>query len=144
MLGASAARTAVSAPVLLPVAGSVFALALAECSRVPVDDPATHLELTMVHEVMVLDSSGPDLAMILYASALKMALFASIILGVLLPSARAHASVGVIELLGSFIALGIAVGVVESVMARLRLPKVPLYIAGASAMGLFGLILLLR
>jgi formate hydrogenlyase subunit 4 len=144
MLGASAARTAVSAPVLLPVAGSVFALALAECSRVPVDDPATHLELTMVHEVMVLDSSGPDLAMILYASALKMALFASIILGVLLPSVRSHAGTGVLQLLASFVALGIAVGVIESVMARLRLPKVPLYIAGASAMGLFGLILLLR
>ena len=48
---------------------------LAETCRVPVDDPLTHLELTMIHEVMVLDHSGPDLALILYASALKMALF---------------------------------------------------------------------
>jgi formate hydrogenlyase subunit 4 len=144
MLGASGARTAVSAPVLLPIAGSVFALALAECSRVPVDDPVTHLELTMVHEVMVLDSSGPDLAMILYASAVKMALFAAIVLDILLPAARPSGGIGVVELLGSLVALGIAIGIVESVMARLRLPKVPLYIAGASAMGLFGLILLLR
>lgn len=144
MLGESAARDAVSAPVLLPIAGSMFALALAECSRVPVDDPATHLELTMVHEVMVLDSSGPDLAMILYASALKMAVFAAVILEILLPAARPRGVIGVAELVGSLVALGIAVGIVESVMARLRLPKVPLYIAGASAMGLFGLILLLR
>lgn len=143
MLG-SAARPVDATTVSVMVAASVFTLALAECSRVPVDDPATHLELTMVHEVMVLDHSGPDLAMILYANALKLAVFAGIIVNVLVPQPRAHGWIGVAALFGSLIGMGIAVGIVESVMARLRLPKVPLYIAASSALALFGLILLLR
>ncbi|HEV8612846.1 MAG TPA: NADH-quinone oxidoreductase subunit H, partial [Gemmatimonadales bacterium] len=61
---------------LVMVAAGLFALLLAECARVPVDDPATHLELTMIHEVMVLDHSGPDLALLLYAGAVKLAVFA--------------------------------------------------------------------
>lgn len=145
MLG-QAGRTpgAGGGPAAVFVGMSLFALALAECSRVPVDDPATHLELTMVHEVMVLDSSGPDLAVILYAGALKLALLAGIILNALVPAGRPGGVVGVGALFVSFIAMGIAIGVVESVTARLRLPKVPLYIASASALGLFGLILVLR
>jgi formate hydrogenlyase subunit 4 len=140
MLGAPGAATG-AASVL--IATSVFVLALAECSRVPVDDPATHLELTMVHEVMVLEHSGPDLAMILYASALKLALFAAIVLDVLLPGARTGAA-GVLVLLGGLIAMGVAVGAVEATMARLRLPRVPLYLAGGAALALFGIVLLLR
>jgi formate hydrogenlyase subunit 4 len=143
MLGA-APRPTDATTVSVMVAASVFMLALAECSRVPVDDPATHLELTMVHEVMVLDHSGPDLAMILYANALKLALFAGIIVNVVLPQPRAGGWLGIAVLLGSVVAVGIAVGIVESVMARLRLPKVPLYIAASSALALFGLVLLLR
>ena len=131
-------------PSLVMVAVSLFALALAECARVPVDDPATHLELTMVHEVMVLDHSGPDLALILYASALKLSLFAAIIINVLVPAPRPGGAVGAAVLLGGLVAMGVAIGIVESVMARLRLPRVPLYIAGASALALFGLILVLR
>src|ERR1044071_5801783 len=56
-----------SAPSLVMVAIGLFGLLLAECARVPVDDPTTHLELTMIHEVMVLDHTGPDLALLLYA-----------------------------------------------------------------------------
>ena len=123
---------------------SLFALTLAECSRIPVDDPTTHLELTMVHEVMVLDHSGPDLAMILYASALKLALFSVIIVSVFVPGARTSAWSGLGVLLASFVLVPVAIGVVESLMARLRLPKVPLYIAGGSALAVFGLILVLR
>jgi len=145
MLGDTPARsvgTAMGASVLLAV--SLFALALVECARVPVDDPATHLELTMIHEVMVLDHSGPDLAMILYASALKLAVFAGIILGVLMPGAHAPSWWGSGLLFASLVGVGIAIGIVESVMARLRLPKVPLYIAAAASLALFGLILQLR
>jgi formate hydrogenlyase subunit 4 len=144
MLGA-AGRAGVS-PSVVMVAISLFALALAECSRVPVDDPTTHLELTMVHEVMVLDHSGPDLAMILYANALKLAVFATIIVYAIAPVSGGDrwGVSGAAILLGGFVALGIAIGVVESVMARLRMPKVPLYIAGGSAVALFGLILVLR
>ena len=142
-------RSAGAGGVMLPPASvmlavSLFALALAECARVPVDDPATHLELTMVHEVMVLDHSGPDLAMILYANALKLALFSTIIVYVLLPGARLAGWLGLLTLLGSFALVGIAIGIVETAMARLPLPKVPLYIAAGSALAVFGLILILR
>jgi formate hydrogenlyase subunit 4 len=144
MLGAKAASTtgAATAPTAIMVALSLFALALAECARVPVDDPATHLELTMIHEVMVLDHSGPDFALILYANALKLGLFASII-GSLLAQ-RSGTATGLLMLGVSFVALGMAIGMVEASMARLRLPKVPLFIAGGSALALFGLILSFR
>jgi len=150
MLGGTALRTAsaATAPSLVMVAMSLFALVLAECARVPVDDPATHLELTMVHEVMILDTSGPDLAMMLYANALKLGVFSAIIVDVLIAAPRAAgwvgAATGIAILLGGFAVVGIGIGIVESVMARLRLPKVPLYIAGGGALALFGLILVLR
>ena len=131
-------------PPLVLVAVSLFGMLLAESSRVPVDDPATHLELTMVHEVMVLDHSGPDLALILYGSALKMTVFGALIVGVLIPRAALSPGVSIAVLIGGVLAIGVAVGVIESVMARLRLPRVPLYIAGGSALALFSLILLLR
>jgi formate hydrogenlyase subunit 4 len=142
MLGETTARVggaAGSSAVVLAI--SVFVLALAECARVPVDDPATHLELTMIHEVMVLDHSGPDLAMILYAASLKLAVFAAIVLGIVMPGPRPSGWLGVAALLGAFIVMSVAVGVVESVIARMRLVKVPLYIAAGSSLALFGLIL---
>ena len=145
MLGESALRSPSGTMVpSVMVAMTLFALGLAECSRVPVDDPATHLELTMVHEVMVLDHSGPDFAMILYANALKLAMFAAIVPSVLIPASGLSGWLGLGILFGSLIVVGVAIGVVESVMARLRLPRVPLYVAGGSALALFGLILLLR
>lgn len=126
------------------VALSFFALALAEGARVPVDDPTTHLELTMIHEVMVLDHSGPDLAMLLYANALKLTLFAAVIGETIAAQWTRTAFVSLVLLIGSSAVVGAAIGIVESVMARLRLPKVPLYIVGAGALGLFGLMLVLR
>jgi len=137
-------RWPVVAPSVILLAVSLFVLMLAECARVPVDDPSTHLELTMIHEVMVLDHSGPDLAFILYANALKMAVFAALILDLIVPRAALGAWGSAAVLVGALIASGIAVGIVESSMARLRMPKVPLFIAGGTALGLFGLILLLQ
>jgi formate hydrogenlyase subunit 4 len=146
--GGHGAASAAAGPSLVMVALSLFALALAECSRVPVDDPSTHLELTMIHEVMVLDHSGPDLAIILYAGALKLGVFAAILLNVLVAASAQGKwpsdSAALVGLLGSLIGMGVAIGVVESIMARLRQPKVPLYLAGGSALALFGLILVLR
>lgn len=143
-VGASAA----AGPSLVMVALSVFALSLAECSRVPVDDPSTHLELTMIHEVMVLDHSGPDLAMILYAGALKLGVFSAILMNVLVAVSGqgrwTFSGAAVTALVASFVGMGVAIGIVESIMARLRQPKVPLYLAGGSALALFGLILVLR
>jgi formate hydrogenlyase subunit 4 len=132
------------APTVILLAVSLFVLMLAECARVPVDDPATHLELTMIHEVMVLDHSGPDLAFILYANALKMGVFAALILNLVVPRAALAGWASAAILTAAMITAGIGVGIVESSMARLRMPKVPLFIAGGTALGLFGLILLLQ
>jgi formate hydrogenlyase subunit 4 len=139
-----AERWAAAAPALAMIAASLFALLLAECARVPVDDPATHLELTMIHEVMVLDHSGPDLALILYASSLKFALLGALVVRVLVPSANLSLAANHGALLLGLLGIGVAVGIIESTMARLRLPRVPLYVAGSSALGVLGLVLLLR
>ena len=125
------------------LAVGLFILSLAETSRVPVDDPVTHLELTMIHEVMVLDHSGPDLALILYASALKMALFGALVVP------RGAARTGVAPAGGAaparrLVAFAVGVGVVESGMARLRMNRVPQFLVAAGALAGFGLILLLR
>jgi formate hydrogenlyase subunit 4 len=81
--GAWAARTA---PLVLLAAGILIVL-LTECSRVPIDDPNTHLELTMIHEVMVLDHSGPLLGLVDYAAAMKLFVLSALLLRVLAPAA---------------------------------------------------------
>ena len=142
--GPLAARAGGATPPLVLLAVGLFALMLAECSRVPVDDPTTHLELTMVHEVMVLDHGGPDLALILYANALKLALFSTLAVGVVVPRARWGEPLATLGLVAGWFASAVAVGIVESVMARLRMTKVPLYLLGSAALGGCALILLLR
>jgi formate hydrogenlyase subunit 4 len=131
-------------PSLVLAASSLFIVTLAETCRSPVDDPLTHLELTMIHEVMVLDSSGPDLALILYASALKLALFGSMIVAILAPRAHLPAPLAAAVLVLGLVLFGVAVGIVESVMARLRMSRVPQLLVAASALAGFALILLLR
>jgi formate hydrogenlyase subunit 4 len=123
---------------------SLFVLLLAENSRVPVDDPSTHLELTMIHEVIILDHSGPDLALILFASALKLTLFSALVAGVFAPLAGWTGAPAVLLLLGGVAVVTAAVGVVESVIARLRLNRVPQLLVGSGALALFAAILLLR
>jgi formate hydrogenlyase subunit 4 len=114
-----------SGGLLLLVAAALFGILLVENARIPFDDPTTHLELTMIHEAMVLDHGGPDLAAIELASVLKLWLFAGLLVGIVAPvhtgSAWLDAS---IHAAGVF-AVGVAVGLVESAMARLPLPRVP-------------------
>jgi formate hydrogenlyase subunit 4 len=145
MLGVPLAAVWPTALPSLALAGaSLFMLLLAETARVPIDDPATHLELTMIHEVMVLDHSGPDLALILYAGAVKFALFAAVIVSVLVPLARFQPWVSAALLLVGLAAIGILVGIIEAVMARLRMDRIPQFLVAASALAGFGVILLLR
>jgi formate hydrogenlyase subunit 4 len=145
MLGAPlAAAWPGSGATLCLVGTSLFVLLLAENCRVPVDDPATHLELTMIHEVIVLDHSGPDLALILYASALKLALFSVLVVSVLAPRAALSAPAALAVLFAGLGVVAVLVGVVESVMARLRLTRVPQLLVGAGALALFGIILQLH
>jgi len=127
--------------VLLLAATTFALLMLAENSRIPVDDPTTHLELTMVHEVMVLDNSGPDFAYITYARALKLWLFAALIVGVAVPMRSTYVAVDVSVFVAAVVAVAVIVGVVESTMARLQMQRVPTFLLGASGTGLASLIL---
>jgi len=129
------------APSLAMVAVSLFFVLLAESSRVPVDDPATHLELTMIHEVAVLDHSGPDLALLLYGGALRMGLFAALPVGVLVSRAGLAGPLALGALLVGTVVVAVVVGVVESSMARLRLSRVPQFLVAASVLASLGVIL---
>jgi formate hydrogenlyase subunit 4 len=131
-------------PVLALVAAALMVVLLAENARIPFDDPNTHLELTMIHEVMVLDHGGPDLAFILYAAALKLWVFAALLVGLVLPLRTGHAWLNVAAALVGVFAVAVAVGVVESSMARLRLLRVPQLLVGAGALAALALILTLR
>jgi len=136
--GASAA-----APLVL-VALGIFAVLLAETCRVPVDDPNTHLELTMIHEVMVLDHSGPLLGAVLYSAALKLFVLGAFLLHVLQPFSVRSLWLAVPQFLGEIIALAVLIGVVESVMARLQMRHVPYLLTAATLFCGFGFLLLVR
>lgn len=101
--------------------GIVF---LAENARIPVDDPTTHLELTMIHEVMVLDHSGPDFAMIQYAATLKMWLLGAVIVAIGVPW---HSGSTVLDgglAIAGMVSLAVVTGLIESSMARLPLLRI--------------------
>ncbi len=122
--------------------GSLFVVLLAENSRIPVDDPNTHLELTMIHEVMVLDHGGPDLAFILHGAELKLALMASLLVRLVMPEMPLVGAVG--SLILGLAATAVVIGLVESSMARLRLIRVPQLLVAAICAATFGLLLTLR
>jgi formate hydrogenlyase subunit 4 len=133
-----------AAPALALVAAALAVVLLAECSRIPFDDPTTHLELTMVHEVMVLDHCGPDLAFIEYAAALKLWLLGALLTGVVVPWKVGPGWATAAAAAGGMAAVAVAVGVVESSMARLRLTRVPQLLVGASVASVLALVLVLR
>lgn len=99
-----------------------------ESARMPVDDTTTHLELTMVHEVMVLDHSGRELALLQLGSAIKLYVGVSVIAMLLDPIAGELSIVTVAAHLGLCLAIGVALGLSESLLARLKLRVVPAYI----------------
>ena len=122
------------------VAVGLFVVLLAENCRVPVDDPNTHLELTMIHEVMVLDHSGPLLGAILYGAAVKFFELGALVLHVAFPFRSGHPAVDGVAFVGGMAGLA----VVESVMARLQMRHVPTLLVGALLFCAFGFFLLLR
>lgn len=133
-----------AAPAMVMVAGALLVVFLAENARIPVDDPNTHLELTMIHEVMVLDHSGPDFAMITYASALKLWVLGSLLVGIVLP-VRTGCPWGDLGVsVAGLVALAVVTGVIESTMARLRLLRVPHLLAAAGALAALALVLVWR
>ncbi len=120
-----------------------FLILLLENSRIPVDDPNTHLELTMIHEVMVLDHSGPDLAFIEYAAALKLWFYCSVVAGVISP-AVAEPWLDFACTMAVLFGVAVLVGVVESSTARLRMERVPGLMALAGAFALLACLLMWR
>lgn len=124
----------------LLIAVSLFLVALAENCRIPFDDPNTHLELTMIHEVMVLDNSGPDFAFITYTAAIKLWLMIVVIAGILIPSFGLSGWKGTVALVGMVFFVTVVVGIVESTIARVRLLRVPQLIMSAAALVAVGLL----
>lgn len=121
---------------LIILAGiGLFLFLLVECGRMPVDDQETHLELTMIHEVMILDNSGPDLAFLSYTAALKMYLIIALMSVLMVPP-----GMSIIAATGCFAAIAIAIavliGLVESVTARLRMTHVPQFAFLIIALGM--------
>ncbi|HEX4146973.1 MAG TPA: NADH-quinone oxidoreductase subunit H [Pirellulales bacterium] len=127
--------------VFVLVAVSLFVVFLAENARIPIDDPDTHLELTMIHEVMSLDHGGPDFGLIVYASALRLWVFGAVIVDVVLPISTGFILLDVLWSVAALFVLAILVGVIESVMARLRMLRVPQLLVGATALSGVALVL---
>ncbi|ANA39640.1 respiratory chain complex I subunit 1 family protein [Geobacter anodireducens] len=129
---------------LLLLVGALFLVLLVENCRIPFDDPTTHLELTMIHEVMVLDHSGPAFGLILYGAALKLFVLGALFMNVALPVRTGNALADWGIFVASMLVLAVAVGVVESVMARLRLIRIPQLLVAATILSAFAMLLILR
>ncbi len=112
---------------------SLIIMILTEGSRVPVDDPNTHLELTMIHEVMILDYSGPDLAFIFYSSGLKLVLLSSLLAEFFIPS---NSVFSLIIFIGIIFLTAALIGIIESLIARARMSHVPQFIFLMTALSL--------
>jgi formate hydrogenlyase subunit 4 len=131
-------------PALALLVAAFLVVLLTENARIPVDDPNTHLELTMIHEVMVLDHSGPDFAFILYAAALKLWIFAALLVGVVVPVRSGNVWIDTGAALAGLLVVAVLVGVLESSMGRLRLIRIPQLLVGASVLSALALLLMLR
>jgi formate hydrogenlyase subunit 4 len=142
--GEASTYAAGSVAPLVMLAIGLFIVFLAENSRIPVDDPTTHLELTMIHEVMVLDHSGPLFGLIEYASAMKLFVLGSVLANVAIPAYPGPGWLDWLVFSASMLALAVLVGVVESVMARLRMSRVPALLIAAVLLCGAAFIMLLR
>jgi formate hydrogenlyase subunit 4 len=129
---------------ILALAG-LFVVLIAETGRIPVDNPATHLELTMIHEAMVLEYSGPDLALVEWASALKELLYITLLIDLFVPvgiattTTAASLAVAVAAWAGKVLVFAIAITLVETTNAKLRLFRVPELVAVSLGLGFIAL-----
>jgi len=122
------------------LAAGLFTVLLAENCRVPFDDPNTHLELTMIHEAMILDHSGPPLAAILHGAAVKLLLFAVLLTEAVVPLGELSAGTAAGVLALGVLTVTVGVGLVESLLARLAFRRVPLLLTTAILLCLFALL----
>ena len=129
---------------ILALAG-LFVVLIAETGRIPVDNPATHLELTMIHEAMVLEYAGPDLALVEWASALKELLYITLLIDLFIPAGIATtATPGVVALAaaawaGKVLVFAVVITLVETTNAKLRLFRVPELVAVSLGLGFIAL-----
>jgi formate hydrogenlyase subunit 4 len=120
---------------------SVFLLMVAECSRMPVDDPNTHLELTMIHEVMILDNSGIDLFLYQYASHIKLFIYANLAVSFFYFFSLHSYTVSIAIFAAGNITLAFIVALVETVTSRFKLNYIHHYLLFASAIGILNLLI---
>jgi formate hydrogenlyase subunit 4 len=128
---------------------ALFAVAVAENARIPVDNPATHLELTMVHEAMILEASGRHLALWEYAASLRLLLWLALLAAVFLPAGQAPAGawpqwwvVGLAAWMVKMGGLALGLAAFESAIAKMRVFRVPEFLGAALLLGLLGAVLL--
>ena len=125
---------------------ALFLVMLAETGRLPVDNPATHLELTMIHEAMVLEYSGHYLALVEWASAMKLFLFMALLANLFFPwgmpgsSELGSLAIGLVILIAKLAVLTVGLAVLETVVAKLRLFRVPEMLAGSFALALLSVL----
>jgi formate hydrogenlyase subunit 4 len=133
-------------PALAFSAVAFIMVALAENARVPVDNPATHLELTMIHEALILEYSGRHLALIEWASSLKLFAYACIGIALFFPWGVAEAQAPMAMLLAlpalvlKLAAAGIGLAVLETLAAKMRIFRVPEFLAGAFLLAVIGML----
>jgi formate hydrogenlyase subunit 4 len=131
----------VASPASLLAAAALAVVVVAETGRLPVDNPATHLELTMIHEAMVLEYAGTDLALIEWASAMRLTVLLGLLASLFVPWGIAGASLAALPLallafLVKVTVLGVGLGAAEVFIAKLRLFRVPELLAGSFVLAL--------
>lgn len=143
MLPSTTFQSSIHVVAILLCGAAFFIVLLMENCRVPADDPNTHLELTMIHEAMILDYAGPDLALILYGASLKLWLFASLLVILLVPALSCGLILSSVIYLAGVLLTAVVIGVIESCMARYRFIKVPQMLVGALGLSLIALFFLI-
>lgn len=133
-------------PSMLFALGGLVLVAVAETGRIPVDNPNTHLELTMIHEAMVLEYSGRHLALLEWAAQLRLVLYGALIANVFCPWGIATApsagqlALGLLAAVGKLLVLGALLAVGETVLAKKRLFRAPAFLSFAFLLSLLGLL----
>ena len=116
-------KTIILAVILILAVLTLFVMLLVEACRVPVDDPTTHLELTMIHEVMILDNSGVDLGLITWGAAIKLFIFEALIANLLLPL-NLPFGWAILAFLALVTLISVLLGTFESAIARFRMTHI--------------------
>jgi formate hydrogenlyase subunit 4 len=127
-------------PVSMMTAAALLMILLTENARIPVDDPGTHLELTMIHEAMILDHCGVDLCFIQYGAAVKLWIFSALFSGILFPLRGASPWSNLLLGVAGIFITAVILGIIESTMARLRLTRLPQMLSLASVLALTAII----